>query len=69
MSKEFLKKRISVFAGKEIDPDADEQVQTLLNHKFNIKLPQRVSLNESLKSCISDHEIITLLIQYRTDAA
>ena len=66
--KDFLLQRICVYAGVEIDPDSDEQVEALLRRKFNVRLPQRSSMNESLASCISDHDIIKLLIAYRTQA-
>ncbi|MFT7527256.1 MAG: hypothetical protein ACI9LY_002411, partial [Arenicella sp.] len=33
--------------------------------KFNIRLPQRPSLDNSLSSATSDHEIISLILQYR----
>ena len=65
-NKEFLRKRICIFSGKEIDPDSDEQVENILRDKFNIYLPQRNSLNSSLNSTASDHEIIGLILQYRT---
>ncbi|TNE94333.1 MAG: hypothetical protein EP324_01970 [Gammaproteobacteria bacterium] len=65
-NKEFLRKRICIFSGKDIDPDSDEQVENILRDKFNIYLPQRNSLNSSLNSTASDHEIIGLILQYRT---
>ncbi|AUM10994.1 hypothetical protein Kalk_00400 [Ketobacter alkanivorans] len=64
-SKEFTLKRIGIYAGKEIDPDSNVQVQELLRSKFNIHLPQRKSFDESLASTISDHEIISLILKYR----
>lgn len=64
-SREFLLKRICIFAGEEFDPKSDDQVIEILLRKFNIKLPQRRSLDESLSATICDHEIITLLIKYR----
>ena len=68
MDKEFIKQRISVFAGIDIDPDIDTQVIDVLRRKFNIYLPQRPTLNESLDAAISDHEIISLITEYRTKA-
>ncbi len=65
-NKDFIYQRIGVYAGKEFDPAIDEQVEEVLRSKFNIHLPQRASLNESLSSCISDHEIIALILQYRS---
>lgn len=65
-SKEFIHQRICAYAGKEIDPAIDMQVSEFLRNKFNIHLPQRRSINESLEASISDHEIISLLLQYRT---
>ena len=64
-SKEFIHKRICIYAGKDIDPKSDEQVGDILRSKFNIHLPQRRSMNESLASAISDHEIISLILKYR----
>ena len=66
MSKEFIHQRICNFSGKEIDPFSDEQVLNILRSKFNINLPQRRTLDEALASSCSDHEIISLLIKYRT---
>lgn len=64
-SKEFALQRICIFAGKDIDPNSDEQVVDILRHKFNVLLPQRQSMNESLAAATSDHEIITLILKYR----
>ncbi len=63
--KQFLQERICIFAGQTIDPDSDAQVEAMLRARFNIRLPQRRSMNESLSSSISDHEIISLLLKYR----
>jgi len=65
-NKEFLSQRINVFAGKNIDPNVDKDVEEMLRSKFNIYLPQRPSMNESLNAVNNDHEILQLLIQYRT---
>jgi len=65
-NKEFIHQRICIYAGKDFDPAVDEQVGEVLRAKFNIHLPQRNSMNESLKSAISDHEVIDLILQYRT---
>jgi hypothetical protein len=64
-NKEFIYQRIRIYTDKEFDPSVDEQVLDVLRNKFNIHLPQRTSLNESLKSAISDHDIIDLILQYR----
>jgi DNA polymerase I-like protein with 3'-5' exonuclease and polymerase domains len=64
-SKEFIHKRICIYAGRDIDPNSDEQVEDGLRSKFNIYLPQRKSMNESLASAKSDHEIIGLILKYR----
>jgi DNA polymerase I-like protein with 3'-5' exonuclease and polymerase domains len=69
MSKAFLYQRISIYAGKDIDPNSDQQITDLLRNKFNIHLPQRPSMNESLSAVISDHEILSLIMQYRGVAA
>ena len=65
-NKEFIHKRICIYAGKDFDPSIDEQVSKVLRSKFNIHLPQRASMESSLESAISDHEIISLILQYRT---
>ena len=64
-SKEFVHKRICIYTGRDIDPNSDEQVEDVLRSKFNIYLPQRKSMNESLASAKSDHEIIGLILKYR----
>lgn len=66
MNKEFILQRICIFSGTEIDPNAEEQVINILKEKFNIQLPQRRTLNESLESSGSSHEIVSLILQYRT---
>ncbi len=65
-NKDFIYQRICIYAGKEFDPTVDEHVAEVLRSKFNILLPQRASLNESLASATSVHEIIGLILQYRT---
>lgn len=65
MNKEFVKQRIAIFCGMDIDPSIDSQVTDILQRKFNISLPQRASLDEALEAAISDHEIISLIIKYR----
>ena len=64
-NKEFIYQRISVYAGEDFDPTVDEQVSEVLRTQLNIHLPQRTSMEESLKATISDHEIIDLILQYR----
>jgi len=64
-SKAFMLQRIHIFAGREIDPDSDQQVIDVLKERFEIFLPQRRSINESLDSSTSDHEIIKLILEYR----
>lgn len=65
-TKDFIHKRICIFAGKPIDPHSDEEVETILRSKFNIQLPQRKTLDESLSATNSDHEIIGLILKYRS---
>jgi len=65
-NKEVIRKRISVYAGKDIDPMSDEQVNEVLKIKFGIFLPQRPTLNESLVATNNQHEIISLILQYRS---
>ncbi len=64
-NKAFILQRICIFAGQEFDPGSDEKVKEILRDKFNISLPQRRSLNESLQAVASDHEIVGLISQYR----
>ncbi len=64
-NKDFIYQRISVFAGQQFDPTIDKHVTEILRYKFNIHLPQRATINESLASATSDHEIIGLILQYR----
>ena len=66
MNKNFILQRIFIFSGKEIDPKSDEQVINILRDKFNIYLPQKRTLNESLTSSSSSHEIVSLILRYRT---
>ncbi|HEY7772308.1 MAG TPA: hypothetical protein VIC26_03950 [Marinagarivorans sp.] len=63
--KDFIRQRINVYAGREIEPDSDDDVQRLLREKFNIHLPQRASFLDSLTSANSRHDILDLLIEYR----
>jgi DNA polymerase I-like protein with 3'-5' exonuclease and polymerase domains len=65
-NKKFIHQRICIYANKDFDPAVDEQVAEVLRSKFNICLPQRASMNKSLQSARSDHEIIGLILQYRT---
>ena len=64
-NKDFILQRIHIFVGREIDPNIDEQVDEVLKDKFEIMLPQRRSMNESLAASTSDHEIIELILKYR----
>jgi len=64
-SKEFILQRICIFAGRPIDPHSDFQVRELLDKKFNIKLPQRTTFDDSLTSATSEHEVLNLIIRYR----
>lgn len=64
-AKEFLLERICIFTSQAFDPNSDSQVVGILKSKFNIHLPQRRSMNESLSSTVSDHEIISLILKYR----
>lgn len=66
IDKPFILQRICAYVGREINPDNDAEVTEVLKRKFNIFLPQRRNLNDSLTSVASDHEIITLLRQYRS---
>ena len=64
--KKFILQRICIFAGKPIDPLSDQQVTEVLHNKFEIMLPQRRSMDESLAAVTSDHDIVKLIIQYRS---
>ncbi|MFT5755422.1 MAG: DNA polymerase I-like protein with 3'-5' exonuclease and polymerase domains [Alteromonadaceae bacterium] len=68
MNKDFILQRICIFSGKDVDPNSDEQIIKLLRDKFNIRLPQRPTLNEALSSSGSEHEIIHLILQYRSES-
>lgn len=65
-SKESIYKGICEYTNKEFDPNTDSDVLALLRNKFNIYLPQRSSLDDSLTATASDHEIIELIIKYRS---
>lgn len=65
-NKDFLLQRLCAYAGKNFDPNSDKEVADMLRTKFNIHLPQRPTFNESLAATISDHEVLALLVQYRT---
>ena len=65
-NKEFIHQRICIYSGKEFDPSVDKQVVEVLRSQFDIHLPQRASINESLASVASNHEITELILQYRT---
>ena len=65
MNKDYLLQRIQIFAGFEIDPLNDNQVSELLRSKFDIMLPQRRTFDESLAASGSNHDIVSLIIDYR----
>lgn len=65
-NKDFLLQRINIFAKTDIDPNKDDEVVKMLQTRFNIFLPQRSNLNDALQATISDHEIIELILQYRS---
>ena len=65
-NKEFIRERICIYAGKDVDPMSDEQVRDTLKTKFDISLPQRSTLNNSLSATNNEHEIIGLILQYRS---
>lgn len=66
MNKQFILQRIHIFAGRDVDPNSDTDVKEMLRSKFNIHLPQRQTMNESLSASINDHEILRLILQYRS---
>lgn len=61
--------QIRKIAGDDFDLTSDEEVVTVLKRRFNIYLPQRKNLVESLSHTNSDHEIIDLLLRYKGTAA
>ncbi|MFT6916506.1 MAG: DNA polymerase I-like protein with 3'-5' exonuclease and polymerase domains [Motiliproteus sp.] len=65
-NREFNLQRLCNYAGMEFDPNSDAQVAEVLRDKFNIFLPQRQSMDAALAVVASDHEIIDLIISYRT---
>jgi DNA polymerase I-like protein with 3'-5' exonuclease and polymerase domains len=65
-TRHFLLQRICIFADCTIDPDVDEEVGEVLRRRFNINLPQRRTMNESLEAVNCNHEILTLILQYRS---
>lgn len=65
-NKDFILQRICIFAGEAFDPNSDEKVKSILLSRFDIALPQRRSLNESLTDSASEHEIIDLILKYRS---
>ncbi|MCJ8299213.1 MAG: hypothetical protein MJK13_09810 [Pseudomonadales bacterium] len=64
-NKSFVRQRICIYAGQDVDPNNDEQVGNILKFKLEIQLPQRSSMDEALAASTSDHEIIALIIRYR----
>ena len=64
-NKEFIYQRLYIYTGVNFDPSIDEEVSGILRSKFDIHLPQRTSMEESLRATKSDHEIIELILQYR----
>ena len=67
VDKNFTLQRIKIYLGGEVDPNSDAQITELLRDKFNVVLPQRRSMNESLRDCTSDHEIVGLILKYRSN--
>lgn len=64
-SKSFILQRICIYAGTTFDPDVDLKVREVLRDKFNISLPQRRSLEESMMALATRPEIIGLIMEYR----
>lgn len=56
---------INIFAEQDFNPNTDEDVLSVLRDDLNIRLPQRSTLDDSLASAASDHEIIALILKYR----
>lgn len=63
---EFTLQRIRNFLGIPVDPLSDEQMKNALRFKLNIHLPQKVSLDAALDAVAGEHEIIDLVIRYRS---
>ena len=64
--KEFILQRIRIFTGSDIDPSDDKQVNEQLRSKLDIHLPQRRTMDESLAAARSEHDIIGLILKYRS---
>jgi DNA polymerase I-like protein with 3'-5' exonuclease and polymerase domains len=64
-NKDFMYQRICNFVGEGFNPSNDDEVVQILRSELNIHLPQRTTMEESLKATNSDHEIIDLILQYR----
>lgn len=65
MDKEFLLQRITIFFGQTPDLSSDAEIKRLLRERFDIRLPQRRTLEESLQAVASDHELLPLILRYR----
>jgi len=63
--KNFILQRINIYAGKEINPSSDIQVKEAL-FAMGIKLPQKNNLDDALIAANNEHEIIKLIISYRS---
>lgn len=64
-TREEIYQAINIFAEQDFNPNTDEDVLSVLRDDLNIRLPQRSTLDDSLASAASDHEIIALILKYR----
>lgn len=65
-NKAFIQQRIGIYIDSDFNPNDDKVVVTTLRDKFNIQLPQRSALNDSLAATASTHEIVELILKFRT---
>jgi DNA polymerase I-like protein with 3'-5' exonuclease and polymerase domains len=65
-NKAFIQQRIGIYIESEFNPNDDKAVVSTLRDKFNIQLPQRSALNDSLAATASTHEIVELILKFRT---
>ena len=57
--------KIEAYLGKDLNLDSDEQIKVALREKMSIFLPQRGRLSESIQASNSDHDVLSLLLEYR----
>lgn len=68
-NKAFIQQKIGTYTDSNFNPSDDKAVVSTLRDKFNIQLPQRSALNDSLAATASTHEIVELILKFRTKDA